>query len=136
VKKYLLVDAICINRGEDDATTDERNVQITYMKQVYEQAVRVLVWLGKPEDEINNRLTFALMKQLVKRLLRVVLKGTPYRPFWWPHNRRSMADHLANFILTLSPNNDGKGFDVPGSEMHIAWLGIVSLWKSLWWTRT
>jgi hypothetical protein len=73
----LWVDAICINQGEESAAKDERSAQVTYMKQIYEQAARVLVWLGKPENEINNRLAFALMKEFEKRYLRMMLKSRP-----------------------------------------------------------
>jgi hypothetical protein len=119
VSKYLWVDAICINQGEESAAKDERSVQITYMKQLYEQATRVLVWLGKPENEINNRLAFALMKKFVRRYLRMALK-----------------EEFADFLLTLSLDNDRTVFDLPGSQRYKAWLGLVSLWKSRWWTRT
>ncbi|KAF4628502.1 hypothetical protein G7Y89_g9643 [Cudoniella acicularis] len=44
VDQYLWVDAICINQGKDDDALNERSVQITLMKQIYEQAAKFLVW--------------------------------------------------------------------------------------------
>ena len=78
VDQYLWVDVICINQGEDDNALNERNVQITLMTQIYEQAAKILVWLGKPENEANNRLAFPMMKDFEKRHRHVAKKGRPY----------------------------------------------------------
>ncbi|KAK4129088.1 hypothetical protein N657DRAFT_53161 [Parathielavia appendiculata] len=43
----LWVDAICINRGEDEAVTVERSQQIGIMGEIYTKASQVHVWLGK-----------------------------------------------------------------------------------------
>ena len=64
IDQYLWVDAICINQGGDADALHERSLQITRMTQIYEQATRILVWLGKPENEANNRLAFPMMKDL------------------------------------------------------------------------
>ena len=136
VDQYLWVDAICINQGGDDDASHEKSLQITLMTQIYEQATKVLIWLGKPENEANNRLAFSLMKDFEKRSREMALKGRPYRPWWWPHKPRTAGQDQADFFLTLSPANDKKVFDVPGSQTYKAWLGIISLWKSPWWTRT
>ena len=42
---YLWVDAICINQKD----IPERNYQVTIMHKIYQQAVQVIVWLGKEE---------------------------------------------------------------------------------------
>jgi hypothetical protein len=136
VDQYLWVDAICINQGENDDALNERSVQITLMKQIYEQATKVLVWLGKPENEANNRLAFPMMKDFEKRFRHVMEKARPYRPWWWQHKPRILGGDIADFLLTVSPAKDKKVFDVPGSQTYKAWLGIISLWKSPWWTRT
>jgi hypothetical protein len=44
--RYIWIDALCI----DQDNIDERNEQVTMMKQIYQQATNVLVWLG-PEGE-------------------------------------------------------------------------------------
>src|ERR1700761_8780893 len=41
------IDAICINQ----LSGDEKTAQIRLMRQIYEQADKVIVWLGKPENE-------------------------------------------------------------------------------------
>ena len=136
VKQYLWVDAICINQAESVDALDERSIQITLMKQVYEQAGKVLVWLGLPANDLNNRLAFSLMEIYEKRYRRVMLQGRPYRPWWWQTKQRTSADDLADFKVSMSPSKDKIIYDVPGSHTYKAWLGIVSLYKSPWWTRT
>ena len=136
IDQYFWVDAICINQGGDDDALQERSLQITRMTQIYEQATKIFVWLGKPENEANNRLAFSMMKDFQKRYLDMILKGRPYRPWWWPHKPRTGGLDAADFCLNLRPAYDKRVFDVPGSQTYKAWLGIISLWNSPWWTRT
>lgn len=136
VDQYLWVDAICINQGENNGALNERSFQITLMTQIYEQAAKILVWLGKPENETNNRLAFPMMKDFEKRFRHGMKKAHLHRPCLWQHKPRTLGEDLADFMLTISPAKDKKVFDVPGSATYNAWLGIISLWKSPWWTRT
>ena len=132
----LWVDALCINQRDDDIASNERSVQITLMTQIYEQAANIIAWLGKPENENNNRLAFSMMKDFDDRYRRVRKKGRPYRPWWMPHKPRTTGQDVADFLLTILPGKDKSVFDVPGSRTHNAWLGVIALWKSPWWTRT
>ena len=140
IDHYLWVDAICINQANDDKDAlDERSLQITHMKQIYEEAAKIIVWLGKPENDENNRLAFSMMKGFKKRFLDVQKKGRPYRPWWWKRKEnipRTVGQDMADFLLTISPATDKEVFDVPGSLTNTAWLGMISLWKQPWWTRT
>ena len=136
VAQLLWVDAICINQGGTGDALNELSVQITLMKQIYEQATKIFVWLGNPENEANNRLAVQMMKTFSNRLRKVVEKGRPYRPWWWQHKFRTAGEDVADFVLTISPTKDKEVFDVPGSRTYQAWLGVISLWKSPWWTRT
>lgn len=139
IDHYLWVDAICINQANDDDALKERSLQITLMKQIYEEAAIITVWLGKPENYKNNRLAFSMMKSFKKRFLDIQKKGRPYRPWWWKRKEnipRTMGQDMADLLLTISPATDKEVFDVPGSPTHNAWLGMISLWKQPWWTRT
>ena len=136
IDQHLWVDAICINQGENDDALNERSVQIILMKQIYEQAAKILVWLGKPENEANNQLAFPIMKEFEKRYRHVAKQARPYRPWWWQHKARTPGEDVADFLLSVLPAKDKKVFDVPGSRTYKAWLGIISLWKHPWWTRT
>lgn len=136
VNHYLWVDAICINQGENDDASNERSAQITLMTQIYEQAANILVWLGKPENQANNRLAFSMMKEFRERYHQVMKNGRSYQPWWLPHKPRTSGQVIAEFLLTVSPAKDKKIYDVPGSPTYNAWLGVITLWKSSWWTRT
>jgi Heterokaryon incompatibility protein (HET) len=125
IDHYLWVDAICINQAKD--ALDERSLQITHMKQIYEEAAKIIVWLGKPKNDESNRLAFSMMKGFKKRFLDVQKKGRPYRPWWWKREEnipRTVGQDMADFLLTLSPAADKEVFDVPGSLTDTAWLGI------------
>lgn len=136
VDQYLWVDAICMNQGENEEASNERSAHITHMTEIYEEAAKIVVWLGKPENEANNRLAFSMMKDFQKRYRHVMNKGRPYRPWWLPHKPRTGGQDIADFLLTVSPAKDKTVFDVPGSRTFNAWLGVIALWKSPWWTRT
>ena len=45
-KRYLWVDAICINQND----IAERKAQVLKMKMIYEKSIQVLVWLGEEAD--------------------------------------------------------------------------------------
>ena len=79
VDKYLWVDAICINQGEDYDALRERSFQIILMKQIYEQAAKVFVWLGRAENKANNRLAFEKMKYFRKLYDARLMEARPYK---------------------------------------------------------
>nr|POF04187.1 heterokaryon incompatibility protein 6, or allele [Quercus suber] len=135
--KYLWVDAVCINQGNEDDALCERSIQITLMKQIYEQAAQILVWLGTAENAVNNQLAFSMMSRFEKLSRNVMSKSRPYRPWWLlPSKPNTGGKDLAALALLVGASKDKKVFDVPGSETHRGWQGIISLWKKPWWTRT
>ena len=71
-----------------------------------------------------------------KKRLRNVMRGRPYPPGRLPHKPRSNGQDAADFEMSLQPKTDKTIFDVPGTQTHKAWLGIASLWRARWWTRT
>ena len=67
-QRILWVDAICINQGDDL----EKGVQIEQMGRVYSQALRVVVWPGRINDERKSHCqSFAALRErpLPTRLL-------------------------------------------------------------------
>lgn len=135
-ESLLWVDAICINQGVDIDAKNERSAQLRLMRQIYERATTVLVWLGKPQSYHSNYLASELMVEAANKFRKVLVKGRPYRPWWWPHKARTTGQDTADFLLSVSPADDTKLFDGPESATYSAWLGMVSLWQSSWWTRT
>ncbi len=59
-KRTMWIDAICV----DQQNLLERNHQVRYMRKIYEQAERVLIWLG--EDSGIARLAFRGLNELSK----------------------------------------------------------------------
>jgi hypothetical protein len=57
--RLLWADAICINQSNDD----EKGIQVTMMGDVYDQASRVLVWLGEASEE-DVRMAFNLIQRI------------------------------------------------------------------------
>lgn len=45
--RYLWVDQLCINQAD----FDERGRQVGFMREIYENAIRTLIWLGGKEDD-------------------------------------------------------------------------------------
>lgn len=58
--RYLCVDAVCINQGDDN----DKAHQIPRMAQIYRQASNVVIWLGEhpPEAECLARLSKAITR--------------------------------------------------------------------------
>ncbi|KAL9108430.1 MAG: hypothetical protein Q9227_006764 [Pyrenula ochraceoflavens] len=136
VRSYLWVDAICINQGESQDALSERSEQITLMTQIYEQAANVLVWLGNPENDANNRLAFLILKNFERDYSKVIIKDRPYRPWWWPNKPQTAGADMARFLQTVSPSRMQKALNVSESQMLEGLRGIEALWNSPWWTRT
>lgn len=49
-RKFLWIDAICIDQDK----IDERNAQVSLMKQTYADAATVIVWLGTEEGDVDR----------------------------------------------------------------------------------
>jgi hypothetical protein len=57
--RYLWVDQLCINQAD----SDERGRQVGFMREIYENAIQTLIWLGGGEgDDLNA--VFDLLKSL------------------------------------------------------------------------
>ncbi|VUC37957.1 unnamed protein product [Clonostachys rosea] len=61
--RLLWVDALCINQANDQ----ERGHQVSHMKEIYQNAEQVLIWLGRAGDNVD--LLFDLMTQLERRAM-------------------------------------------------------------------
>ena len=126
---HLWIDAVCINQQD----LDERSTQVRMMKDLYEKAEKIFVWLGKPEDEVANTLAASKLKEFDDRWTDTMRQNRPYRPFWWPIKNRPPND-IDSFLQQA--DSDKAIFDGPGSPTYHAWLGICALWKKPWWNRT
>lgn len=59
--RFLWIDALCINQSD----IEERNQQLGLMKAIYQNAEKVLVWLG--EESADSPKAFGLMSQILAR---------------------------------------------------------------------
>lgn len=50
VRRFLWIDALCIDQRELPGSVDERNRQVKMMGEIYRRALRVIVWLGESDD--------------------------------------------------------------------------------------
>ena len=129
--RLLWVDAICINQND----TRGKTAQVQLMRQIYERSSKVLVWLGKPENEEDNRLACQKMAFFVERMGDIQAKGRPARRFWWPQKLRTIGHDRADFSSAIFKAKDKNFFDVPGSQTHRAWLGITALWNQRYFSK-
>ena len=109
--------------GENVEALDERSTQITLMRQIYEQAEKVLVWLGKPDNDANNRLAFRLLNNSRQGITVYYAKAIHTgpggsRPPWiprrmtWRISRLACHPQMTRTFLTcrvLRPTEDGSG---------------------------
>ncbi|RDW78221.1 hypothetical protein BP5796_06073 [Coleophoma crateriformis] len=139
IDNYIWIDAICINQGEDEVALKERSSQIVLMKQVYEQAKKIVVWLGKPENKLNNHSAAKKLREFSDFHRRVILKWNPYRPWIKPTAPVSHETIVADLRAQVKDSVESGRKDVldkVGSYSYNAWLGISELLKSPWWGRT
>lgn len=57
---YVWIDALCIDQGN----IFERNHQVTMMKEIYQQAADVVIWLGKEKDDSDVAMNYIARKGL------------------------------------------------------------------------
>jgi len=60
----LWIDAICINQED----SNERDAQVRRMKSIYEQADRVIIWLGRYNEPTDEPLRFSMSKYNIDRV--------------------------------------------------------------------
>jgi len=61
--QWFWIDAICINQGGSDEAKEEREHQVSIMRDVYSQASEVLVWLGPSILHYNMRFLCTALKE-------------------------------------------------------------------------
>lgn len=99
------IDAICINQRN----IDERNSQVPLMKEIYQRAAEVVVWLG--EDKRNSADGVSLLPRI--------------------HNA-AMEGQLFQGPDSLSMRLDQAG--LPGFD-SLVWTALAELYRRSWFTR-
>ncbi|KAK3615654.1 hypothetical protein LTR56_026460 [Elasticomyces elasticus] len=106
----LWIDAVCINQTDNS----ERNAQVRLMKQVYEQADSVVIWLGEPADGTWE--AFQAIEYF-------------HRSFGLPYTQPEQS--LASIPVKWIEERFAK---IEKRYPH-AWTGIRNLFNRPWWSR-
>lgn len=104
----IWIDALCINQHDEE----ERGLQIRTMRQVYSQAIHVILWLG---DDLDN--TANAVKYLFEN----------YRYMWFPGRRRTATDSRVT-------GNGGKSEDEQEWDGQ-RWRLFQSFFELDYWRR-
>ena len=130
LKKPLWIDAACINQGISQQAFTERGEQVQRMTWIYKNAETVYVWLGQTRDEWRNSLAAAKLANIEELHLRS--QNTMTRKYSHKNwDRNSELEHIVRDIGIA----EAEKWSRPETRTKDAWLGIIELWKSEWWTR-
>jgi Heterokaryon incompatibility protein (HET) len=129
--QYIWIDQICIDQND----MQERSSQVPLMRRIYEQATKVIVWLGIPDNPTQIALGFKKMEEFVNRHRVIGFKMLPSLLWNRPNLAEAEKQRSEQFMSTISVT-DPSIFDVEGSPTHNAWLGICDMLQNPWWSRT
>ena len=124
--RRLWADAICI----DQDNAKERTAQVAIMATIYRSAVRVIAWLGVPNQEESQNLAFPLAygagDVLPRRGLRNIARVEPltmlrHSPSTFDHTRRSTLTSEW-FLLSSSSAQDRLEFFSQKAYFHRLWV--------------
>lgn len=96
--RTLWIDAICI----DQSLNEEKNAQVKRMAQMYSYAHRVIIWLGKEQDESTHALTtLKYFGEQVEYTADECIGDSPgaLEPTWWDAERRLPYDAATSSSL-------------------------------------
>ncbi|KAL8697281.1 MAG: hypothetical protein Q9201_007200 [Fulgogasparrea decipioides] len=105
--RFIWVDAICINQSDDK----EKSMQIPLMRDIYQEAKQVMIWLGEASPVEEGALT--ILPNLVKKLEGCAAEG-----------------HI------LNPGQSGtfESKDLP-TPMHPLWRALGAIMTRQWFRR-
>lgn len=130
------VDALCI----DQSNLTERSQEVRMMRQIYEQAQRVFVWLGEPENTRHSDLAERKLKEFAKLQRNAQLENHGYHPWWLPKKAPRWQEEVYQAEISVLGYRSSPAFrifwDGEGSKTQQAWLGIIDMWRKRWWGRT
>ena len=113
--KKLWVDAVCI----DQNSNDEKIVQLPYMKDIYQHANQVVIWLGLADDSTGQALSLI---RLAAHCLRQ--ESGQSMPRWDLPGFKKPFNH---------ERNRQRGF--PPLEDLESWLPVAALFARSWFSR-
>lgn len=112
--RKLWVDAVCI----DQNSNDEKIVQLPYMKDIYQHANQVVIWLGLADDSTGRAL------DLIRRAAKCLRQESGQSmPQWESRFKEPFSDE----------KNRQRGF--PPIEDLKSWLPVAALFARSWFSR-
>ena len=114
--KYLCIDAVCINQED----LEERSKEVTRMRDIYQAASDVLVWLGPEEND--SELALSLIARIAHQNFTtnpsfMDMNENPEGPKWPPEDREWAEENIRN-----------------GDHLS-EWQAFNSLLERAWWVR-
>jgi Heterokaryon incompatibility protein (HET) len=106
--KWIWIDALCINQND----INEKNHQVSLMRQIYSRAERVLSWLG--EEDGDAQLAFSL----IERWAEAILSTSPTLENW--PNSEPLRMAVATIVR-------------PFEEQE--WAAVWSFFRNSYWER-
>ncbi|KAK3619143.1 hypothetical protein LTR56_024198 [Elasticomyces elasticus] len=97
----------------EQSNLDERSRHVTYMHFVYQQAVSVIVWLGRVSEDSD--VAFDQIDDICERCLP------------WPENKREMTAKLASAIESVVTAYQYR------RTRHDPWRPLANLFSRSWW---
>ncbi|KAK5713988.1 hypothetical protein LTR15_010894 [Elasticomyces elasticus] len=107
----LWIDAISI----EQSNLDERSRHVTYMHIVYQQAVSVIVWLGRASEDSD--VAFDQIEAICERCLP------------WPEDERERNAKFASAIVSVVTAYQHR------RTKHDPWRPLADLFSRSWWQR-
>jgi Heterokaryon incompatibility protein (HET) len=92
LSRWLWADAICINQSAE--ALEERDAQVRIMRDIYENAQQVNIWLGEAEN--NSYHAVYIIKQLARH--RSTLEGWGRQDYWTKEQLQQVELHFGNYI--------------------------------------
>lgn len=128
--RNLWIDAICLNQQD----FKEKDVQVQLMKQIFQQATKVQIWLGRAEGGPDPSFIFHMLKTFAIYSRNVnydnMTLEQEYRLRQWAHNSRSYLDVFLSrpwfgrrWILQEAAF--GKDVTVQCGEQKLNWAWFV-----------
>ena len=122
VERLLWIDAICINQAD----LNERNEQVRMMSSIYQQAARVIIWIG-PRWTGGKGFAAEAIKGFTQRQKNRADSQQLSTFLDNPHNRIETERHLGFF----SDYTEAKAIDYTGGY----WPVLVDFFDRPWWRR-
>jgi hypothetical protein len=118
--EYIWVDAVCIDQGN----VEERNVQVLRMREIYEKAHMVLIWLG-PEAG-DGGLAISFLNEIGARVM-------ANRTSW--HSSHAKDEPVQVETFWVEEDSIWVKDELSADRTRDRWAALIKLFSRAWWHR-